>query len=167
MADEEALGRDYTLHEQLGQGAVGVVRRASRVDGGPPLAAKLLRPDLAGDRQVRNLFLQEEAVLRNLQHESIVGIRELVFERGQLALFMEYVDGPNLRGYLAERGGTLRPAEACSIAAQAAAGLAAAHAQGVVHLDLKPENILVAETTQPPRIKITDFGIAALLLDAG
>src|SRR3954452_1285417 len=59
MADEEPLGRDYVLHEQLGQGAIGVVRRATRVDGGPPLAAKLLRVDLAGDRRVRNLFLHE------------------------------------------------------------------------------------------------------------
>jgi len=167
MADDEPLGRDYLLHEQLGQGATGIVRRATRNDGGPPLAAKLLRADLAGNRRVRDLFLREEAALRSLQHESIVAIRELIFERGQLALLMELVDGPNLRGYLAERGGTLPPDEACSIAAQAAAGLAAAHAQGVVHLDLKPENILFADGTPPPRIKITDFGVAALLLDAG
>jgi hypothetical protein len=167
MAVEEALGQDYVLHEEIGHGATGVVRRATRRDGGPPLAAKVLRAALAGDRKVRNLFLQEEAVLRSLDNDAIVAIREVVFDRGRLALLMELVDGPNLRIYLAGRGGTLPPQEACDLAAQVATGLAAAHAQGVVHLDLKPENILVVQHAQPPTLKIADFGLAALLLDAG
>lgn len=167
MAVEEALGQDYVLHEEIGRGATGVVRRATRRDGGPPLAAKLLNPELAGDRKVRNLFLQEEAVLRNLDNDAIVTIREIVVERGQLALLMELVEGPNLRTYLANRGGTLPPEEACAMAAQVATGLAAAHAQGVVHLDLKPENLLVQPGARPHALKIADFGLAALLLDAG
>jgi serine/threonine-protein kinase len=167
MAVEEALGQDYVLHEEIGRGATGVVRRAARRDGGAPLAAKILATDIAGDRRIRNLFLQEEAVLRSLDNDAIVAVHEIVFDRGQLALLMELVDGPNLRTYLAERGGTLPPAEACAMAAQIAVGLAAAHAQGVVHLDLKPENILVRPDTQPLTIKIADFGVAALMLDAG
>jgi serine/threonine protein kinase len=166
MADPESLGGEYLLHEEIGRGALAVVRRATSRLGGPPLAAKLLRPEFAGDRRVRDLFLREEAALRDLDHPGIVGIRDLVVERGRLALLMDYVDGPNLRRHLAERGGRLPAAEAAGIAAQAAAALAAAHAQGVVHLDLKPENILLVRGTDPPVIRITDFGVAALLLDA-
>ena len=166
MDDQEPLGREYLLHEEIGRGALAVVRRATSRFGGPPLAAKLLRPEYAGDRRVRELFIREEAALRDLEHPSIVSIRDLVVERGRLALLMDYVDGPDLRRHLAERGGLLPAHEAAWIAAQAAAALAAAHVQGVVHLDLKPENILVVRGTDPTLIRITDFGVAALLFDA-
>ena len=150
MEDQEPLGREYLLHEEIGRGAHAVVRRATSRLGGPPLAAKLLKPEYAGDRRVRELFIREEAALRDLEHSSIVGIRDVVVERGRLALLMDYVDGPNLRRYLADRGGSLAAHEAVWIAAQAAAALAVAHVQGVVHLDLKPENILVVRGTDPP-----------------
>ncbi|MEV0896096.1 protein kinase [Actinoplanes sp. NPDC049802] len=166
MAGQEPLGREYLLHEEIGRGAVAVVRRATSRHGGAPLAAKLLRPELAGDRRVRELFLREEAALRALGHPSIVRLRDLIVEGGTLAMVMEYVDGPNLRRYLSLRGGRLTPGEVVTVAAQTAAALAAAHEQGVVHLDLKPENILVRRGSTPPEIRITDFGVAVLLNDA-
>ncbi|WP_433824951.1 protein kinase domain-containing protein [Actinoplanes sp. CA-015351] len=167
MADQEPLGREYLLHEEIGRGAVAVVRRATRrTGGGEALAAKLLRPEYASDRRVRELFLREEAALRDLDHPNIVGLRDLVVEGETLALIMDLVDGPNLRRYLEFRGGRLPAAEVAAIARQAAAALAAAHAQGVVHLDLKPENILVVPGAGPPRVRITDFGVAVLLHDA-
>ncbi|GGN97131.1 hypothetical protein GCM10010112_89020 [Actinoplanes lobatus] len=166
MAGQEPLGREYLLHEEIGRGAMAVVRRATSRHGGVPLAAKLLRPELAGDRRVRELFLREEAALRALDHPSIVRLRDLIVEGGTLALVMEFVDGPNLRRYLSMRGGRLTPGEVVTVAAQAAAALAAAHEHGVVHLDLKPENILVRRGSTPPEIRITDFGVAVLLNDA-
>ncbi|MEU4428065.1 serine/threonine-protein kinase, partial [Actinoplanes sp. NPDC024001] len=166
MADQEPLGREYLLHEEIGRGAVAVVRRATSRNGGPPLAAKLLRPELAADRRVRELFLREEAALRDLDHPSVVKLRDLIVEGGTLALLMEFVDGPNLRRYLSHHDGRLDPAEAAAITAQAAGALAAAHAQGIVHLDLKPENVLVARGSHPPDVRITDFGVAVLLHDA-
>ncbi|WP_306214863.1 serine/threonine-protein kinase [Actinoplanes sp. RD1] len=166
MNHGDALGREYLLHEEIGRGALAVVRRATSRFGGPPLAAKLFEPGLAGDRRVRELFIREEAALRDLDHPGIVGIRDLVVEGGRLALLMDLVDGPDLRRHLAGRGGRLPGAEAAAIGAQAAAALAAAHAQGVVHLDLKPENILLVRGSEPPVVRITDFGVAALLHDA-
>ncbi|WP_229076636.1 serine/threonine-protein kinase [Actinoplanes sp. DH11] len=166
MADQEPLGRGYLLHEEIGRGAVAVVRRATSRAGGPPLAAKLLRPEYASDRRVRELFLREEATLRDLDHPGIVGLRDLVVEGDTLALVMEYVDGPNLRDYLRFRGGRLPVAEVAAIAGQTSAALAAAHAHGVVHLDLKPENILVMPGAGMPQVRITDFGVAVLLHDA-
>ncbi|GIE30840.1 hypothetical protein Ait01nite_038850 [Actinoplanes italicus] len=166
MAAHEPLGREYLLHEEIGRGAMAVVRRATSRHGGPPLAAKLLRPELAGDRRVRELFLREDAALRALNHPSIVGLRDLIVEGGTLALVMEFVDGPNLRRYLSMRGGRLTPQEVVAVAAQTAAALAVAHERGVVHLDLKPENLLVRRGSVPPDIRITDFGVAVLLGDA-
>jgi hypothetical protein len=166
MADPEPLGREYLLHEELGRGAVATVRRATSRSGGPTLAAKLLRPEYATDSRVRELFLRELAALRDLDHPNIVGLRDLVVEGGTLALVMDFVDGPNLRRYLQFRGGRLSAAEVAAIAGQTAAALAAAHAQGVVHLDLKPENILVVPGAGPPQARITDFGVAVLLHDA-
>ncbi|GIF37962.1 serine/threonine-protein kinase [Actinoplanes xinjiangensis] len=163
MAAHEPLGREYLLHEEIGRGAMAVVRRATSRHGGPPLAAKLLRPELAGDRRVRELFLREDAALRALSHPGIVGLRDLIVEGGTLALVMEYVDGPNLRRYLSMRGGRLTPPEVVVVAAQTAAALAFAHARGVVHLDLKPENLLVVRGSTPPEVRITDFGVAVLL----
>ncbi|WIM99082.1 serine/threonine-protein kinase [Actinoplanes oblitus] len=166
MADQEALGREYLLHEEIGRGALAVVRRATRRSGGPSLAAKLLRPEVAGDRRVRELFLREEAALRDLDHPGIVGLRDLVVEGGTLALVMDYVDGPDLRRHLIGRGGRLSVPETATIMAQVAGAVAAAHAQGVVHLDLKPENLLLVRDTDPPVARVTDFGVAVLLLDA-
>jgi serine/threonine-protein kinase len=167
MPEEDSLGREYLLHEELGRGAMAVVRRATSRSGGPDLVAKLLRPELAGDRRIRDLFLREEAALRDLEHDSIVALRDLVVESGRLALVMEYVNGPNLRRFLADSGGRLPAGEVTEIGTQLAAALAVAHAHGVVHLDLKPENVLVVGGTQPTKVKISDFGVASLLLDAG
>jgi serine/threonine-protein kinase len=165
MVGPEPLGRDYLLHEEIGRGAWAVVRRATSRSGGPVLAAKLLRPQFAANRRVRDLLLREEAALRDLDQPSIVALRDLVVEGGGIALLMEYVDGPDLRRFLAQRGGALPVGEVRTIGAQVAAALAAAHAHGVVHLDLKPENVLVAGA-DPATVKISDFGVAALLSDA-
>lgn len=161
----EPLGREYLLHEEIGRGAMAVVRRATSRHGGPPLAAKLLHPELAGDRRVRELFLREEAALRALDHPAVVRLRDLIVEGGTLALVMEFVDGPNLRRYLGMRGGRLTPGEVVTVAAQTAAALAAAHERGIVHLDLKPENILVRQGSTPLDIRVSDFGVAVLLND--
>ncbi len=167
MAERQQVGRDYVLREEVGRGAVAVVYRATRRSGGPAVAAKQLRPELAGDHRVRDLLLREEAALRDLRHESIVAMHDLVAEGGSLTLLTEYVDGPNLRRHLAAHGGSLPVAEAAAVGAQAAAALAAAHAQGIVHLDVKPENLLVVRDSNPPVVKLGDFGVAAVLHDAG
>src|SRR4029078_2258977 len=93
VTGSEQLG-DYVLHEVLGTGAVGVVDRASRMDGSPDLAAKLLRGEIADDPVVVTHLLREFSVLRNLTHESIVCFIDFVYVRQRMALLMELVDGP-------------------------------------------------------------------------
>jgi serine/threonine protein kinase, bacterial len=166
MSDQEALGRDYLLGERIGQGDYAVLRRVTRRDGGPPVTATQLRPDLAGDPQVRALFGREEEKLRYLRHSSIVGVEDVVIEPGELVLITEPADRPDLRRLLADRGGRLAAEEAALIGGQIAAALAAGHAYGIRHLDLRPENVLVAPG-RPVHVKVNNFGPAALLRDAG
>jgi hypothetical protein len=80
------LGSQYELFEVIGRGATGTVRRASVRGGGPPLAAKLLREDLAADPAVRARFLQESVVLQGLLHPALVTVHDVVSDGGHLAL---------------------------------------------------------------------------------
>src|SRR5213078_4575123 len=84
-------------------------------------------------------------------------------ERGLPYLVMEYVAGPSLQERM-DRTGPLELKEVLRIGMQTAAGLAAAHAQGLIHRDIKPANILLANGVE--RVKLTDFGLARAAADA-
>jgi serine/threonine protein kinase len=166
MSDQEALGRDYLLGERIGQRDYAVLRRVTRRDGGPPVTATQLRPDLASDPRVRALFGREEEKLRSLRHSSIIAVEDVVVEPGQLVLITEPADRPDLRRLLIDRGGRLAIEEAALIGGQVADALATGHARGIPHLDLRPENVLVGPG-RPAHVKVNNFGLAALLRDAG
>ncbi|MCW3044323.1 MAG: serine/threonine protein kinase [Actinobacteria bacterium] len=155
------LGHRYLLHEVIGRGAMGEVRRATARDTGEEFAAKVLRPELAADEDVVSRFLQERRILMRISSPNVVAVRDLVVEADTLAIVADLVRGPNLRTYL-DAAGTLAPAEAAAVAVQVLHGLAAAHALGVVHRDVKPENVLMDTSGPTPVAKLTDFGVARL-----
>ncbi|MFC7527289.1 protein kinase [Actinoplanes sp. GCM10030250] len=160
MSDGDRIGR-YQLWEEIGRGACTLVRRAT-VPGAPPIAAKLLRPDLARNARVRELLTRIGGSLQHLPHDGIVRMHDLVVEYDQVALIVDFVDGPSLRAFMAGEGGTLPLDDAAVVAVQVADVLTAAHARGLVHLDLKPENVLLVGGAYPLRVKVCDFGMAAL-----
>jgi Protein kinase domain/Bacterial Ig-like domain (group 2) len=164
--DAVALGSNYVLLEPLGRGGMGRVWRGATRRDGEQVAVKLLNPELATDPEVVSRFLQERGILVGLQHPHLVRVRDLVAEGGTLAIVMDLVDG-DLRRHLLGSA-PLAPAFAAGLMAQVLTGLAAVHAAGIVHRDLKPENILLDRSQgDPPRARLSDFGIARLTTGPG
>ena len=151
------LGGRYVLDEQIGNGGYGEVWRATDTVLSRPVAVKLLHPRYAQRSEALARFRAEARHAGGLSHENIAQ----VFDYGEPAdgqppyLVMELVDGPSLETVLAD--GPLDASRTMDIVAQAAAGLQAAHAAGMIHRDIKPGNLLLAPGGT---VKITDFGIA-------
>ena len=151
------LAGRYRLEGCVAHGGVGEVWRATDLVLGRPVAVKLLRAEYAQHPEVLARFRAEARHAGSVSHPGIAQVYDYG-EDGAAAspyLVMELVDGPSLARVLA--AGPLAPAHAMDVLAQAAAGLQAAHAAGLVHRDVKPGNLLVGPSGQ---VKITDFGIA-------
>ncbi|MBN1947652.1 MAG: tetratricopeptide repeat protein [Bradymonadales bacterium] len=158
---EKLLLGKYKLLERLGVGGVGEVYRARQYPLERPVALKLLKPELGKNPTIRRRFAREAKAVASLNHPNIITIYDFgVTEDESLYLAMEFIDGQSLRT-LIEKGMPTIPA--LIIMDQVMAGLAHAHARGLVHRDLKPENILVSRIDHQLHAKIVDFGIASLV----
>jgi serine/threonine-protein kinase len=156
----DALSRDYTLEGEIGRGGMGVVYRARDERLQRRVAIKVLPPELAFQKDIRERFTREAQTAARLSHPHIVPIHT-VGEGGGLVYFvMGYVDGESVAGRLKRRG-RLPPDEVRRIMAETADALSAAHAEGEIHRDIKPDNILLEGSRG--RVMVTDFGIAKAL----
>jgi len=149
--DPIAVGRFVLLH-RLGQGGMGVVFAAHDPELDRKVAIKLLHSD---DPDHVQRLLREAKAMARLAHPNVVTVFEAGTSREQVFLAMEFVQGQDLRKWSAQRERSWR--EVAVLLAQAARGLAAAHAAGLVHRDFKPENVLV---TEDGVAKVADFGLA-------
>ena len=147
----------YQLAEPIAAGGVGQVWRASDLLLDREVAVKLLRPEYADHPDTLERFRAEAKHAGSLTHPCVARVYD--YGNAGLAippyLVMEYVNGPSLADMLAVD--PVHPVLALDVAAQAAAGLDAAHRIGLVHRDVKPGNILIGADGL---VKITDFGIA-------
>ena len=149
-------GGRYRVERVLGHGGMAVVLLANDEDLDRPVAVKLLAENLASDESFRERFLREARIAARLAHPNVVQVFDVGEDDGRPYIVMEYVDGEPLAGEL-ERRRKLPPEEAVDVALQVCAGLAHAHAAGLVHRDIKPGNLL---RRRDGMVKIADFGIA-------
>ena len=157
MSGEVLAGR-YRLLGLLGRGGVGEVWRAEDLQLGRVVAVKVLRR-LEGDAlSSLERFRREARVTAQLSHPNVVATYDIGTTEDRAYLVMELVRGGDLAQLLRSHG--LPPAdEVADLAIQAARGLDAAHAAGIVHRDVKPANLLLSSEGE---LKITDFGIARM-----
>lgn len=154
---ESLIGKQigpYTVLGEVGRGGMGTVYLAKDQELDRDVALKALSPSWAQDSDRVQRFRQE-ARLAAINHPNIAHVYRPVEDAGRYFFVMEFVHGKTLRQLLNEGGLEVR--KAVDIAAQVAAGLAAAHAKGVVHRDVKPENMMVC---QDGSVKVLDFGLA-------
>jgi serine/threonine protein kinase len=161
----DALGRlgHYEILGVVGQGGMGIVLRAFDETLHRVVAIKMLAPGLATTGSARQRFVREARAAAAIAHDNVIGIHAVEDQGPVPFLVMEYINGPTLQQKL-DRTGPLPLKEVVRIGMQIAAGLAAAHGQGLVHRDVKPSNILLENGVE--RVKITDFGLARAVDDA-
>lgn len=152
----------YRIVSLAGKGGMGEVYRADDLKLGHTVALKFLPGDLAGDPRRLEYFHSEVRLTRQISHPNVCRVYDIGEVDGQHFLTMEYIDGEDLK-ILLRRIGRLPNDKGVQIARQLCAGLAAAHAQGVLHRDLKPANIMIDGRGQA---RITDFGLARIAGDA-
>ncbi len=151
------LGR-YEIRSLLGRGGMSDVYQALDLKLGREVAIKVLAKQLARDPEYRIRFQREARAIAALSHANIVKIYDLDRDRGLTFAVTELLDGESLRDRL--ESGPLDWREASRICALAADGLAAAHAEGLVHRDIKPGNIFLCSDGA---VRILDFGLVRIV----
>lgn len=152
------LAGRYRIIALLGKGGMGEVYRADDLTLGQPVALKFLPEEATRDESLLERFRNEVRIARRVSHPNVCRVYDVGEVDGHTFFTMEYVDGEDLASLL-RRIGRLPQDKAIEIARQLCAGLAAAHAKGVLHRDLKPANIMLDGRGQ---VVITDFGLAGL-----
>lgn len=164
MNTEGLVGGRYRLERLLGDGGMASVHLARDEELDRRVAVKILHARLASDDTFRERFLREARLAASLSHPNVVQVFDAGRDHaGHPYIVMECVDGETLAAELARRG-RLPVDRVLALGRQACAGLAEAHAAGLVHRDVKPHNLLVRPDGT---LKVADFGIARAAAAAG
>lgn len=147
---------DFEMIRRLGRGGMGEVYLARQKSLKRQVAVKILRTELAANVTALKRFKAEAETVARINHANIVQVYAIGEERGLHFIAMEYVEGRNLKEYMAKKGTPDLPI-ALNIMRQIAAALTRASELGFVHRDIKPENILL---TRKGEVKVADFGLS-------
>lgn len=157
----------YRLIEQVSQGGVGTIWRAWQQQTGGEVALKLLRPEMSSLPHLRRRFAREARAASRLSHPNIAQVFDFgVDDTGRMFIAMELIEGDPVNRCIETGMSTLN---VVLLADSLLAGLAHAHAKGVIHRDLKPSNILLAGSALPEEMgvpKLVDFGIAKVSFES-
>ncbi len=161
----DSLGRlgHYEVLEVVGHGGMGIVMRAFDEKLHRVVAIKALVPALATSASARERFVREARATAAVNHDNVIAIHAVEDAEAVPYLVMQFIHGCTLEQKI-RKNGPLPVTEVLRIGLQTAQGMAAAHAQGLVHRDVKPANILLENSVE--RVKITDFGLAQAVDDA-
>ncbi len=150
------LQNRYEIINRIGSGGMANVYKARDHKLNRFVAVKVLKQEFRNDKAFLSKFRVEAQAAAGLAHSNIVNVYDVGEDRGTSFIVMELVEGITLKTYIGKKG-KLSVREATSIALQVAAGLEAAHNNGIVHRDVKPQNIIIS---MDGKAKIADFGIA-------
>ena len=161
----ELLGRlgRYDIERLVGMGGYGIVFKAYDTELNRVVAIKVLAPHLMNSGPARKRFAREAQAAAAVVHDHVVPIYDVVVDESVSYFVMQFIPGESLQERV-DKNGPLPTPDVLRIASQIAAGLQAAHAQGLIHRDVKPGNVLLAESVN--RVMISDFGLARASDDA-
>jgi eukaryotic-like serine/threonine-protein kinase len=164
IAPGERIGR-YVVRDEVGRGGMGVVYAARDPELDRGVAIKLLRASVRGSSQARARLLREARTLASLSHRNLISVYDVgeIELAGQPVVFvaMELVDGPNLRVWRWQQPRSWR--DIVAVYLEAARGLQAAHAAGIIHRDFKPGNVMIDARSE--RVIVLDFGLARVVAE--
>ncbi len=146
----------YEIISRIGSGGMADVYKAKDHKLNRFVAVKVLKQEFREDKVFISKFRVEAQSAAGLAHANIVNVYDVGEEAGINYIVMELVEGITLKEYIKNKG-RLSVREATSIALQIAAGLEAAHNNGIIHRDVKPQNIIISTDG---KVKVADFGIA-------
>lgn len=158
-----AFAGRYQIIEELGKGGMGRVYKVFDTDIKEKVALKLLKPEIASDKETIERFSNELKYARKISHRNVCRMYDLGKAEGTHFITMEYVSGEDLKSMIRMSTG-LTVGTVLSVGKQVCEGLAEAHRLGVVHRDLKPQNIMI---DKGGNAKIMDFGIARSIREKG
>ena len=156
------LAGRYQLVAEAAKGATGDVYEALDREDGQRVAVKMLRPEYLADDSMRRRFRREGAILKALDHPSIVKLFDLgIADDGAAYIVTEFVQGATLRDRISE--GPLDSRELDPVVLALAGALEAAHDHGVIHGDLKPDNVILVASDGELCPRLIDFGASKVL----
>ncbi|MGE5371876.1 MAG: Stk1 family PASTA domain-containing Ser/Thr kinase [Solirubrobacterales bacterium] len=150
------LGNRYEIIAKIGDGGMATVYKARCTLLDRIVAVKVLKDELAGDKNFVMKFRSEAQAAAKISHPNIVNIYDVGEDRGLNFIVMEYIEGCTLKEVI-QKTAPMADEEVIRNAAMICDALTHAHAKGIVHRDIKPHNILV---TSEGNVKVADFGIA-------
>lgn len=154
----------YEIRGELGRGGMGVVLEAYDPQLQRSIAIKVLQAERFAGAEAAERFLAEARAAAAVEHDHITPVYAIEMLAGAPCIVMPLLRGQSLQQRLATTHGPLPTAEVLQIGIETAAGLAAAHARGLVHRDIKPANLWLEAPQE--RVKILDFGLALVRSDA-
>ncbi len=149
----------YEITGILGQGGMSVVYRGKHAVTGQEVALKVLPPDLAAYKDVKDRFLEEGRALAQLDHPNIVHLYNFGSDGDSLVLAMQFVRGKTWERVIMEEG-RIPWKRSAELTCDVARALAYAHGRGIIHRDMKPSNVLIRELDGAATVM--DFGIAKM-----